>query len=81
MLFQVMVCVSPARSVSPPLGEVMARVVGLAAMELSEKGLLEDRFPTFVMKEPTERRAQLVRRNHLPAHFDTMVITNECELS
>jgi hypothetical protein len=56
-------------------------LLGLAAMELSEKGMLEDRFPTFVMKEPTERRAQLVRRNHLPAHFDTMVITNECELS
>ncbi len=54
-------------------------VVGLAVMELTEQGLIEDRSPTFVLAEPIERRRLLISRNHLPTHFDTQVITNEIE--
>lgn len=50
---------------------------GLAAMELNEKELLDGRHPTFVMREPIDRRRSLETRNHLPTHFDTQVISNE----
>lgn len=56
-------------------------LIGLAAMELNERGLREGHNPTFVMREPIDRRLQLARKNHLPTHFDTQVITNELELS
>jgi hypothetical protein len=54
-------------------------VLGLSVMELNERELLEDRLPTFVMREPIERRRALERRNQLPTHFDTQVITNEID--
>jgi hypothetical protein len=54
-----------------------ADVTGLAAVELSERQLLEDRHPTFIMRDPIERRRALEQRNHLPTRFDTQVVTNE----
>ncbi len=53
--------------------------LGLAAMELGDGALVEGGVPTFVMLEPVERRRLLERRNRLPIHFDTQVITNEVE--
>jgi hypothetical protein len=50
---------------------------GLAAMELNEQDLLDGRYPTFVMREPIDRRRSLETRNHLPTHFDSQVISNE----
>lgn len=52
-------------------------VLGLAAMELNERQLLEDRHPTFVSRYAIDRRVLLENRNRLPTHFDTQVITNE----
>jgi hypothetical protein len=54
-----------------------ADVAGLAVVELSERQFLEDRHPTFVMRDPIERRRALEQRNRLPTHFDTQVVTNE----
>jgi hypothetical protein len=52
-------------------------ITGLAAVELDERLLLENRQPTFIMREPTERRRALEQRNHNPIHFVTQVVTNE----
>jgi hypothetical protein len=54
--------------------------IGLAVMELNDEGLLEGRAPLYVGVNPGNRRQLLQRRNHLPTHFDTQVITNEVEL-
>ncbi|MDP9203435.1 MAG: hypothetical protein M3P26_16110 [Gemmatimonadota bacterium] len=55
--------------------------IGLSVVELNERGLIEDRDPVFIMREPIDRRRSLVSRNQLPTHFDTQVITNEIEIA
>jgi hypothetical protein len=51
--------------------------LGLAAMELNERSLLEGRRPSLVSRRAIDRRKRLESKNHLPTHFDTQVITNE----
>jgi hypothetical protein len=50
---------------------------GLAAMELSDAGLLEGRTPNFVSTKLIERRQQLATRNHSPTRFEVNAVTNE----
>lgn len=52
-------------------------VSGLSVVELNDRMLIEDRHPTFIMREPIERRIALERRNHSPTRLDTQVVTNE----
>lgn|GEM_PF-6138185 len=54
-------------------------IVGLAAMELNERGLLEGRRPTFISSYSTDRRRLLEKRNRFPTHFGMHVVTNEVE--
>ena len=76
---------SSARSCEAIVVEAIERFIavggndisGLAAVELSERQLLEDRHPTFIMGDPIERRRALEQRNRLPTRFDTQVVTNE----